>query len=72
MDEATSALDSQSEHIVQEALDRAQIGRTCVCIAHRLSTIEKSAKISVFKDGRVIEEGKCIILNIKSKFKSNY
>lgn len=57
LDEATSALDSQSELIVQDALDRAQIDCTCICIAHRLSTIENSAKISVLKDGRVFEEG---------------
>lgn len=57
LDEATSALDSQSEHVVQDALDKAQIGRTCMCIAHRLSTIEKSPKICVLKDGHLLEEG---------------
>ncbi len=58
LDEATSALDSQSEQVVQDALDKAQIGRTCICIAHRLSTIQNAAKISVFKEGKILEEGK--------------
>jgi ABC-type multidrug transport system fused ATPase/permease subunit len=57
LDEATSALDTQSEQIVQEALDNAQKGRTCMVIAHRLSTIQNSDKISVFKDGLLLEEG---------------
>lgn len=57
LDEATSALDTTSEQIVQDALDRAQLGRTCIVIAHRLSTIENSHKISYFKDGNVVEEG---------------
>jgi ABC-type multidrug transport system fused ATPase/permease subunit len=57
LDEPTSALDPQSEKLVQDALDAAQAGRTCVCIAHRLSTIENAAKISVFKDGKIFEEG---------------
>ena len=57
LDEATSALDTQSEQIVQDALDKAQLGRTCIVIAHRLSTIQNSDKISVVKDGVVIEEG---------------
>ena len=57
LDEATSALDSQSEQIVQDALDKAQKDRTCICIAHRLSTIQNAAKIIVLKDGVVSEEG---------------
>jgi ABC-type multidrug transport system fused ATPase/permease subunit len=57
LDEATSALDTQSEQVVQEALDNAQKGRTCMVIAHRLSTIQNSDKISVFKDGLLLEEG---------------
>jgi ABC-type bacteriocin/lantibiotic exporter with double-glycine peptidase domain len=52
LDEATSALDSQSEHVVQDALDKAKLGRTCIVIAHRLSTIQNSNKISVVKDGK--------------------
>ncbi len=58
LDEATSALDTESEKIVQHALDVAQVGRTCICIAHRLSTIENASKISVFKEGKLFEEGK--------------
>ena len=52
LDEATSALDTQSEQVVQDALDKAQHGRTCIVIAHRLSTIQNSDKISVVKDGK--------------------
>jgi ABC-type multidrug transport system fused ATPase/permease subunit len=57
LDEATSALDTQSEQVVQEALENAQKGRTCIVIAHRLSTIQDANKITVVKDGTVIEEG---------------
>ncbi len=57
LDEATSALDNESEKLVQAALDVAQVGRTCICIAHRLSTIENASKISVFKSGKLFEEG---------------
>jgi len=57
LDEATSALDTESEQIVQEALDRAREGRTCVVIAHRLSTIKNADKIAVVSQGEVIEQG---------------
>lgn len=57
LDEATSALDTESEAIVQEALDRAQQGRTSIVIAHRLSTIRNSNVIFVLQNGVVTESG---------------
>ncbi|KAH8587450.1 ATP-binding cassette, subfamily B, member 1 [Bisporella sp. PMI_857] len=57
LDEATSALDTQSERIVQEALDQAKEGRTTIAVAHRLSTIKGADAIFVFGDGRVVEQG---------------
>ncbi|KAL7931853.1 P-loop containing nucleoside triphosphate hydrolase protein [Trichoderma chlorosporum] len=57
LDEATSALDSESEQIVQAALDKATKGRTTIAVAHRLSTIQKAERIFVFDMGRIIEEG---------------
>ncbi|KAL1222819.1 ABC transporter B family member 10 [Cardamine amara subsp. amara] len=57
LDEATSALDVESEHVVQQALDRLMKNRTTVVVAHRLSTIQNSDMISVIQDGKIIEQG---------------
>lgn len=58
LDEATSALDSESEKVVQEALDKIMVSRTTFIIAHRLSTIRKADKIVVLEKGRIIDIGK--------------
>ncbi|XP_020098154.1 ABC transporter B family member 4-like isoform X1 [Ananas comosus] len=58
LDEATSALDAESEHVVQEALDRVMVGRTTVVVAHRLSTIKGADMIAVLKNGMIVEKGK--------------
>jgi|UniRef100_A0AC35EXM9 ATP-binding cassette subfamily B (MDR/TAP) protein 9 len=57
LDEATSALDSESEHSVQEAIQKNLNGRTVILIAHRLSTVENADKIVVISGGRVVQQG---------------
>lgn len=58
LDEATSALDSESEKVVQKALDQAAKGRTTVAVAHRLTTVQSADLILVLLGGRVFEYGK--------------
>jgi ATP-binding cassette subfamily B protein len=57
LDEATSALDSESETLVQQALDKIMEGRTTLVIAHRLTTVMRADRILVLDEGRLVEEG---------------
>jgi len=57
LDEATSALDAESEHLVQEAIDRVVMGRTVIIVAHRLSTIQRASQIVVVENHRIADVG---------------
>ena len=57
LDEATSSLDTESERLVQQAINEVMKGRTCLVIAHRLSTVRHADKIVVFENGKIAEEG---------------
>jgi len=57
LDEATSALDAESEHVVQDAIDKLMVGRTTIVVAHRLSTVRNADKIVVFDQGTCVDEG---------------
>lgn len=57
LDEATSSVDTETELLIQQALERLMSGRTTVVIAHRLSTVRSADKIVVLKDGRIVEQG---------------
>jgi len=57
LDEATSALDAESEHLVQEAIDKAVVGRTVIIVAHRLSTIQRANQIVVMSNHKIVDVG---------------
>lgn len=70
LDEATASLDTESERLVQEALDRLMSSRTTIAIAHRLSTIKNSDEIIVMHEGRIVERGRHEeLLSLKGYYK---
>lgn len=73
LDEATSSVDTETEHIIQKAIDKMIEDRTSIIIAHRLSTIQNADKIMVLKDGTIVEYGKREeLLEIDGFFKELY
>ena len=73
LDEATSTIDTQTELLIQQAVEKISDGRTSIIIAHRLSTIKHVSKVIVFEKGSIIEEGSISeLLNKPSKFKTLY
>ncbi|XP_042225494.1 ATP-dependent translocase ABCB1-like isoform X2 [Homarus americanus] len=73
LDEATSALDTESEKVVQEALEKAQEGRTSIVIAHRLSTVQGADTIAVVQGGKVVESGThATLLQLQGHYHSLY
>jgi subfamily B ATP-binding cassette protein MsbA len=73
LDEATSSLDSESESVIQKAIENLTKNKTTIIIAHRLSTVMNCDKILVFENGQIIEEGKHeFLVNNSSTYKNLY
>jgi len=69
LDEATSALDAESEHLVQEAINKAVVGRTVIIVAHRLSTIQRASQIVVIDEHEIVDVGTyCALLERCTKY----
>lgn len=73
LDEATSSLDTESETLVQQAIERLMVGRTSIVIAHRLSTTQNADKIIVLSDGKIVESGSHLeLMKIDGLYKKLY
>lgn len=72
LDEATSALDTESERIVQDALNRVMENRTTVIVAHRLTTIRNADIIAVVHQGKLVEQGITEVLSVSFKSSKFY